>query len=302
MATDIIKGAFPEFAGLLSTPRETMLAAPIEAARARRETPMQAITGQIQAAGAQLQQSVGGMFGQVPAAVAQQDKLRSIVTSVQDTGVDLSTPEGMEALAAELNKSSEFIGIAVSMRQQAQKMREDKEMKGLTKRKIESEIEENIAQAEKARKPAAVDTPFGKINPADFTPKSIQAFIKTGNYGDLVPREKTTDGDKFGPAERWNAEIDAATNFLRLNKVDITQPLPASKAALPGYADAYEKANRPRWTGKAQPSAAPTAPKRVPKPLPPNPSAANLQRDELYSTARGPAIWNGSQFVPYTGQ
>ncbi len=302
MATDIIKGAFPEFAGLLSTPRESLLAAPIQAARASTQTPMQALTGEIQGASAQLQQSVGGLFGQVPAQVAQQDKLRSIVTTVQNSGVDLATPEGLEALAAEFNKSPEFAGIGMSLRQQAMKMREDKQMTGLKIRKIESEIEENVAQAEKARKPDAAQSPFAKINPADFKPHTIKKFMESGgDWSKLEARDKPSDGDKFGPAERWNSEIDAAQNFLRLNNVDITKPLPTSKAALPGYSDAYEKANRPRWGGGNRPFAG-TAPKATAIPLPQNPSPTNLtvyseQNPVIYQTARGPAKWDGSKFI-----
>lgn len=300
MATDIIKGAFPEFAGLLSTPRESLLAAPIQAARASTQTPMQALTGEIQGASAQLQQSVGGLFGQVPAQVAQQDKLRSIVTTVQNSGVDLATPEGLEALASEFNKSPEFAGIGMSLSQQAKKLRDERQITGLNIRKIESEIQENIAQAEKYRRPEPTQSPFAKINPADFTPKSVQAFMKSGNYGDLVASPKVKDEDKFGPAERWNSEIDAAQNFLKLNNVDITKPLPTSKAALPGYSDAYEKANRPRWGGGNKPFSG-TAPKATATPLPQNPSPTNLVVGTTYQTARGPATWNGKQFIP-TGQ
>lgn len=119
MATNIVRSAFPDFAGILATPQESLFAAPIQAARARAETPMQAITGEIQGAGAQLQQSVGGLFGQVPAAVAQQNKVAAIVQQVQSEGVDVSTPEGQIRLAQEFSKYPEFIGMATALRQQA---------------------------------------------------------------------------------------------------------------------------------------------------------------------------------------
>jgi hypothetical protein len=119
MATNIVGSAFPDFAGLLSTPRESLMAAPIQAAQASNQTPMQAITGAIQGAGAQLQQGVGTLFGQVPARVAQQDRLAAIIQQVQSTGVDVASVEGQIALAQELSKYPEFIGMATAMRQQA---------------------------------------------------------------------------------------------------------------------------------------------------------------------------------------
>lgn len=36
----------------------------------------------------------------------------------------------------------------------------------------------------------AKETPFGKINPADYTPESVQRFAQTGNYGALAPVRK----------------------------------------------------------------------------------------------------------------
>ena len=43
---------------------------------------------------------------------------------------------------------------------------------------------------------AAAPSQFGKINPGDFTPESLAKFAQTQNYGDLVPRDKTKEGNK----------------------------------------------------------------------------------------------------------
>lgn len=34
------------------------------------------------------------------------------------------------------------------------------------------------------------ETPFGKINPADYSPESVSQFVRTGNYAALVPARK----------------------------------------------------------------------------------------------------------------
>lgn len=39
------------------------------------------------------------------------------------------------------------------------------------------------------------ESPFGKINPKEYTAASIQAFSKTGDYGSLVPVGDKADGD-----------------------------------------------------------------------------------------------------------
>lgn len=295
MATNIVKGAFPEFAGLLSTPRESLLAAPIQAARATQQTPMQAMTGTILGASEQLGQSIGTLFGQKPAAVAQQDKLKEVVIRAQASGKDLSTPEGLLALAQELERDPEFVGMALSLRQQAAEMVTKANERALAARKTESEIQENIAQA---RKYSQEQSPFGKINPADFTPASLSKFAKSGSWSDLVYNEKArgTEG-KFDAAARWNSEIDAATTFLRNNKIDPNKPLPPNQAVLPGFTDAYRKAQRPRWD-PSSPSPGGPALKPTAVPLPANPSPQTLVVGTTYQTARGPATWNGTAFIP----
>lgn len=148
MATNIVRSAFPDFAGILATPQESLFAAPIQAARARAETPMQAITGEIQGAGAQLQQSVGGLFGQVPAAVAQQNKVAAIVQQVQSEGVDVSTPEGQIRLAQEFSKYPEFIGMATALRQQAAESALKAEQIAATSAFKRAQAEQMLAKAE----------------------------------------------------------------------------------------------------------------------------------------------------------
>lgn len=212
MATNIVRSAFPDFAGILATPQESLFAAPIQAARARAETPMQAITGEIQGAGAQLQQSVGGLFGQVPAAVAQQNKVAAIVQQVQSEGVDVSTPEGQIRLAQEFSKYPEFIGMATALRQQAATAAQESALK-------QAQTAKALAEAKKA---STEQGPFGKVNPADFTPESLSKFSTTGNYADLVPLPgKAGAGTEFErliadlpPEQQANARQQRLRNLL----------------------------------------------------------------------------------------
>jgi len=46
---------------------------------------------------------------------------------------------------------------------------------------------------EQALKPGRADTTFAAINPSDYTPESVKAFLVSKNYGDLVPKAGKTD-------------------------------------------------------------------------------------------------------------
>jgi len=53
--------------------------------------------------------------------IQQAADVQSIIQQVQASGADLSTPEGMVALAQELGKNPQFIGMATAIRQEAAK-------------------------------------------------------------------------------------------------------------------------------------------------------------------------------------
>ncbi len=60
--------------------------------------------------------------------------------------------------------------------------------------------------------PADGESPFAKINPADYTPESVRQFESTGDHGDLVAREKPGDDptDKlFSRQQSLRKEYDA---------------------------------------------------------------------------------------------
>lgn len=157
MATKLTESLFPDFAGLLATPTEALRAQPIQAAYADRGDTLGFIRGQIRGAGAEMRQGIGRAFGQEPAAVAQQQKLAAVVQQVQQTGVDLATAEGQVALAQELSKYPEFIGMATAMRQEAAKTSLEAQKAGAEIFQRQAAGTASLAQATRERTPAALE-------------------------------------------------------------------------------------------------------------------------------------------------
>lgn len=211
MATNITKSVFPEFGGLLSTPREALMAAPIEAARTGGQTIDQALVGAISGAGEQFKQSVGGLFGQKPAAVAQQDRLAAIVQQVQAQGVDLATPEGQVALAQALSQFPEFLGMATAMRQQAAAQAQEAQLKQAQTTKAYAEAQKALTektpaaleQADRIRL-AELQNQFGveegsrlfrEERDAANARKATQVSLTVPQEADLIRQSQTATGD-----------------------------------------------------------------------------------------------------------
>ena len=74
-------------------------------------------------AGASLRQNIAGAFGQQ----TPQQALSSIIQRTQQE-VDLSTPEGLNKLADNLNQLPQFSGIALAMRQEAAKLAQQQQL------------------------------------------------------------------------------------------------------------------------------------------------------------------------------
>jgi hypothetical protein len=55
---------------------------------------------------------------------------------------------------------------------------------------------EYAAKLQELGKSPASESPFGKVDPKDYTPESIRLFRQSGDYAQLVPREKPTDPSK----------------------------------------------------------------------------------------------------------
>lgn len=170
-------------------------------------TPLQAYSGLISGTGASLQQNITSAFGQQ----TPQQALSSIIQRTQQEA-DLGTPEGLNKLADNLNQLPQFSGIALAMRQESTKLAQESQLKTAQTLKA-------VAEAKKA---GTEQGPFGKVNPADFTPTSLATFNRTGNYADLVPvAKKTGEGTEFErlvadlpPAEQAAARQQRLKNLL----------------------------------------------------------------------------------------
>lgn len=156
MAFDVMQSLF----GLTPTAiQQTMRAE--EEARARTQADL--LRGNPFAAGAygalqtgeRLLSGTRELAGVIDPRMQAAQRLQGIVQSVQQSGADLATPEGMVQLASELNKNPDFAGMSVALRQQAAKMQAEGKKAALGEAKTMSEIQKNIAQANKASQPPA---------------------------------------------------------------------------------------------------------------------------------------------------
>lgn len=258
-----VSGLFPELAGALA-------ANPLANAMRPVADPLAAYGGLITGAGAQLQQSIGKAFGQQ----TPQEQLQSIVQSVQQRA-DLGTPEGLLELANELNNVPQFSGFALGMRQEASKMAAERRKAQMSEVLIASQVEENVAQAEKARR-----EPPPKPQKVSREDRWVELDAKKNMPGGLDQSEKNEyaalsrllfkpekGSEDTATATRWNLETVAAQQSLTAMGVDWTKPLTGRNAALPGIVEVYQKANRGPWPGtgaaaKPAPATPTTAPAR----------------------------------------
>jgi len=164
----------------------------------------------LQQAGYNLAGALGGAMGGVDPQLQRISALNAISKQI-----DQSNPESMMN-GAKMLANAGFQQEAFALANYA--------------RKANSEL----ALAEQRRKEgsaaAGTDAVFAKINPSDYTPESVRAFIASGNYGDLVP--------KAGKQDKINSPI------ANVNPNDFT---PASLAAFNvsgNYADLVPKAGK----------------------------------------------------------
>lgn len=84
--------------------------------------------------------------------------------------------------------------------------------------KVLGRIGKTKSQGSAAAAPAPTN-PFGKINPADFTPESVKQFLATGNYGDLVPVDKT-GGTRGTEAQRFKQKQQMGKDKIALKSME----------------------------------------------------------------------------------
>jgi hypothetical protein len=145
-------------------------------------------------------------------------QLQGIVQAVQQSGVDLATPDGLVQLANELNKVPDFAGFAIGMRQQAAKMATEQE-------KAQAEIGLKKAQTEKAlrEKPE----PIIKTNEKFAAVASELGFGVRPNLGDYTADE----------TRAVNAELEKRE--IKRVEAGAPKPTPTEKAIMPGKAKTF---------------------------------------------------------------
>ena len=108
--------------------------------------------------------------------------------------------------------------------------------------------------------------------------------------------------DKFDAGDRWNAELAAAQALFKANGIDPTKPLKGINLANTELVNAQKIALREPFAGKpTKPvtdgvGAKPVQPTTNPIALPASSKDAVI--GQVYSTAYGPAQWDGKKFNP----
>lgn len=148
MAQSITEGLFPSVAGLFSpvgseqTRQLEMAGRPVD--------PLQAVSGDIGFLGTRMRQGIGGAFGQMPEQDRKRQLAQQAAQELQQQGVDVSTPQGLLALAQRLDSLPGFSGESLAIRQAAAQMAQQQRMGGLEEQLKIAQTEKARAEAEKA--------------------------------------------------------------------------------------------------------------------------------------------------------
>jgi hypothetical protein len=167
-----------------------------------RLTPYQSIRAGMGMAGTQAGRSIAGLFGvedpKLKEASARQE-LKNAISAQWDGQDPAEAYKIMAREATRLGLTQEAIAAAA----QVKAAEESKTMGELKRGLLEAQIGKTGAQktqaealAEKARKEQEVKL-FGNVDPAKFTPESLEAFKQSRNYKDLVPVDSTKYSDVY---------------------------------------------------------------------------------------------------------
>ena len=148
MAQTITEGLFPSVAGLFATPGAEQQAR-LQAA-GQPTNPLQAVSGNIGFLGERMQQGIGASFGQMPEVDRKRQVFQQLVRTMQQQGVDISTPQGMVQLAQQMSSIPGLEGEALNLRQRAAQMAQQAKMQGLEAEKTMAQTAKAKAEAEKA--------------------------------------------------------------------------------------------------------------------------------------------------------
>jgi len=135
--------------------------------------PFQQAAVGVQQAGYNLAGALGGALGGVDPQLQRISALNAISKQI-----DQSNPESMMN-GAKMLADAGFMQEALGLAQYA--------------RKANSEIALAQQRMKEGSAAASTDAVFAKINPSDYTPESVRAFIASSNYGDLVPKAGKAD-------------------------------------------------------------------------------------------------------------
>jgi hypothetical protein len=162
----------------------------------------QGLMYQAASAGQRAGRSIAGLFGvedpKLKEASARQE-LKNAISAQWDGQDPAEAYKIMAREATRLGLTQEAIAAAA----QVKAAEESKTMGELKRGLLEAQIGKTGAQktqaealAEKARKEQEVKL-FGNVDPAKFTPESLEAFKQSRNYKDLVPVDSTKYSDVY---------------------------------------------------------------------------------------------------------
>lgn len=148
MEKSVTEGIFPGMAGLFS-PVGTEQVQRLQAA-GQPVDPLQAVSGSMGFLGERMRQDIGSAFGQMPQQDRKRQVFQQLVRTMQQQGVDISTPQGMVQLAQQMSSIPGLEGEALNLRQRAAQMAQQAQMQGLEAEKIRAQTAKATAEAEKA--------------------------------------------------------------------------------------------------------------------------------------------------------
>jgi DNA-directed RNA polymerase subunit F len=132
---------------------------------------------------------------------------------VQASGVDMAQPEGLIELANAFNRNPQFAGIAMSLRQEANRLAQSQIKSSYELAKMGSEITRNIAQADREKAPVPLDVArqivLNFAGKTDLTPEQQQALTNAREVLKLA-----------SPGTNVKVEMKGQENVLDIDKED----------------------------------------------------------------------------------
>ena len=199
MAQSITEGLFPSVAGLFS-PVGGEQARQLEMA-GRPVDPLSAVSGDIGFLGERMQQGIGSAFGQMPEQDRKRMQAQQAAQELQQQGVDVSTPQGLLALAQRLDALPGFSGESLAIRQAAAQMAQQQQTAGLEQERIRAQTGLAQAQTQKAMQPTAIQ-PRAKM----VTDLGDRVRIEDPNTGDVTYERKGMTPSAVSADERRQAQ------------------------------------------------------------------------------------------------